>query len=79
MPHENFRFQKLFRRVRAILDSGETTFARLSWRNDIDVYTSQPYLLKTERFMIMDVGSKCSISPVFSWGRRTRSPVSTSR
>lgn len=59
MVHENFRFQKLFRRLRAILDSGEigeTTFARLSWRNDIDVYTNQPYLLKTERFMIMDVG-----------------------
>ena len=59
MLHENFRFQKIFRRLRAILDSGEigaVTFGRLSWRNDIDVYTNQPYLLKTERFMIMDVG-----------------------
>ena len=59
MVHENFRFQKIFRRLRAILDSGEigeTTFARLSWRNDIDVYSNQPYLLNTKRFMIMDVG-----------------------
>lgn len=59
MLHENFRFQKIFRRLREILDSGEigdTTFARLSWRNDIDVYTNQPYLIKTKRFMIMDVG-----------------------
>ena len=59
MLHENFRFQKLFRRLRAILNAGEigeTTFARLSWRNDIDVYSNQPYLLTTERFMIMDVG-----------------------
>lgn len=59
MVHENFRFQKLFRRVREILDSGEIgdlTFGRLSWRNAIDVYSNQPYLLKTERFMIMDVG-----------------------
>ncbi len=59
MLHENFRFQKIFRRLRAILDTGEigeTTFARLCWRNDIDVYTNQPYLLTTERFMIMDVG-----------------------
>ncbi|SLN73593.1 Gfo/Idh/MocA family protein [Roseisalinus antarcticus] len=59
MVHENFRFQKIFRRLKEILDSGEigeTTFARLSWRNDIDVYSNQPYLLKTERFMIMDVG-----------------------
>lgn len=57
--HENFRFQKLFRRIREILDSGEIgelTFGRLSWRNAIDVYSNQPYLLKTERFMIMDVG-----------------------
>lgn len=59
MLHENFRFQKIFRRVREILDSGEigeVTFGRLSWRNDIDVYTNQPYLMKTERFIIMDVG-----------------------
>lgn len=59
MLHENFRFQKIFRRLRQILSAGEigeTTFARLCWRNDIDVYTNQPYLLKTERFMIMDVG-----------------------
>jgi predicted dehydrogenase len=59
MVHENFRFQKLFRRLREILDSGEigaVSFGRLSWRNDIDVYTNQPYLITTERFMIMDVG-----------------------
>jgi predicted dehydrogenase len=59
MLHENFRFQKLFRRLRDILangEIGETTFARLSWRNDIDVYTNQPYLITTKRFMIMDVG-----------------------
>jgi len=59
MLHENFRFQKIFRRLREILDSGEIgepTFGRLSWRNDIDVYTNQPYLTQTKRFMIMDVG-----------------------
>ena len=59
MLHENFRFQKIFRRLREILGSGEigeVTFGRLNWRNDIDVYTNQPYLLQTERFMIMDVG-----------------------
>ena len=59
MVHENFRFQKIFRRVHEILrtgEIGELTFGRLSWRNAIDVYSNQPYLLKTERFMIMDVG-----------------------
>lgn len=59
MLHENFRFQKIFRRLREILSSGEIgdiTFGRLNWRNDIDVYTNQPYLVETRRFMIMDVG-----------------------
>jgi D-apiose dehydrogenase len=59
MLHENFRFQKIFRRLREILKSGEIgeiTFGRLCWRNDIDIYTNQPYVIKTERFMIMDVG-----------------------
>lgn len=59
MVHENFRFQKIFRRIRAILDSGEIgdlTFGRLSWRNAVDVYTNQPYVVETRRFMIMDVG-----------------------
>ena len=45
MVHENFRFQKIFRRLQEIIESGEigeTTFARLSWRNDIDVYSNQP-------------------------------------
>lgn len=59
MLHENFRFQKIFRRLREILSSGEigeVTFGRLNWRNDIDVYTNQPYLIETKRFMIMDVG-----------------------
>ncbi|MDQ0323328.1 putative dehydrogenase [Pararhizobium capsulatum DSM 1112] len=59
MVHENFRFQKIFQRIRGILDSGEigdVTFGRLSWRNAIDVYSNQPYLLQTKRFIIMDVG-----------------------
>jgi D-apiose dehydrogenase len=59
MVHEDFRFQPLFRRLRALIESGEIglpTFARLSWRTAIDVYSNQPYLVDAERFMIMDVG-----------------------
>ncbi|MQT14957.1 Gfo/Idh/MocA family protein [Segnochrobactrum spirostomi] len=59
MVHEDFRFQPLFRRLKALLTAGEIgqpTFARLSWRTAIDVYSNQPYLVHTERFMIMDVG-----------------------
>lgn len=59
MIHEDFRFQNLFRAARGVIESGELgklTFARLSWRTGIDVYSNQPYLIHVERFMIMDVG-----------------------
>jgi predicted dehydrogenase len=59
MVHEDFRFQPLFRALRGLIDDGEIgrpTFARLSWRTAIDVYSNQPYLVDVERFMIMDVG-----------------------
>lgn len=59
MIHEDFRFQNLFRAARGVVGSGEIgapTFARLSWRTRIDVYSNQPYLVHVERFMIMDVG-----------------------
>jgi len=59
MVHEDFRFQPLFRQVRELICSGEIgrpTFARLSWRNSVDVYSNQPYLIHAKRFMLMDVG-----------------------
>ncbi len=59
MVHEDFRFQPLFRRVHDLIRAGEIgrpTFARLSWRNSVDVYSNQPYLIHVQRFMLMDVG-----------------------
>jgi predicted dehydrogenase len=59
MVHEDFRFQPLFRQLRALVAAGEIgrpTFARLSWRTAIDVYSNQPYLIHAKRFMLMDVG-----------------------
>lgn len=59
MVHEDFRFQPLFRRLRALIAAGEIgrpTFARLSWRTAFDVYANQPYLSHVKRFMLMDVG-----------------------
>jgi predicted dehydrogenase len=59
MVHENFRFQKPVLRAREILASGEIgepTWARFSWRTNFDVYAGQPYLAKTERFILMDIG-----------------------
>lgn len=57
--HENFRWQRPLIALREQLDQGvigAPTFARLSFRHGYDVYANQPYLAKTARFAIMDVG-----------------------
>lgn len=57
--HENFRWQKPFREIAQILNSGalgDVNFARFSFRHGYDNYKNQPYLAEIERFTIMDVG-----------------------
>ncbi len=57
--HENFRWERPLMALKAELAAGAIgapTFARLSFRHGYDVYANQPYLAKTERFAIMDVG-----------------------
>lgn len=59
LVHENFRWQRPFQAVRALLDAGDIgrpAFARLTFRHGFDVYTNQPYLLETQDFALMDVG-----------------------
>ncbi|REC95061.1 Gfo/Idh/MocA family protein [Kushneria indalinina] len=57
--HENFRFQyavrEVIRRVRND-EIGTPFFGRISYRNGFDVYKSQPYLARAERFIIEDLG-----------------------
>jgi predicted dehydrogenase len=57
--HENFRFQKPFREAIGVVRSGvigTPTWARISFRTGYDIYTGQPYLMREERFAIIDVG-----------------------
>lgn len=58
--HENFRWQKAFRLLRAELDRGTVgrpQFARIAFRHRYpDLYRNQPYLAELEDFAIMDVG-----------------------
>jgi predicted dehydrogenase len=57
--HENFRWQAPFVELQRRLTAGEIgrpNFARLSFRHGFDVYANQPYLARTERFALMDVG-----------------------
>lgn len=59
LVHENFRWQKPFREMARIVDSGalgRLNYARFSFRHGYDNYKNQPYLAEVERFTIMDVG-----------------------
>ena len=57
--HENFRWQRAFTVMKAIIDDGaigKPHFSRFSFRHGYDNYINQPYLAQIERFAIMDVG-----------------------
>jgi predicted dehydrogenase len=59
MVHENFRFQTPLIAVQKIVASGaigRPFFAHISWRTGYDVVAGQPYLAKTERFILLDLG-----------------------
>jgi D-apiose dehydrogenase len=59
MVHENFRWQTPIQAVADVITSGRIGrpfFARVSFRSAYDVFSSQPYLAKGERFIIEDLG-----------------------
>ncbi|MFT3850233.1 MAG: Gfo/Idh/MocA family oxidoreductase [Propionivibrio sp.] len=58
MVHENFRWQHPMREVKRILDAGaigRPFFGRISFRTAHDVYAAQPWLVDSERMIIIDV------------------------
>jgi predicted dehydrogenase len=57
--HENFRFQRPFRKAQELLDSGiigEPSWGRVSFRTCYDIYAGQPYFYGEDRFVILDLG-----------------------
>ena len=57
MIHENFRWQTPMRETKVASEHiGELFFGQISFRSAWDVYTTQPYLAKDERFIIYDLG-----------------------
>lgn len=57
--HENFRWQRCFMRLKALIDEGRIGaphFGRFSFRHGYDNYRNQPYLAEIARFALMDVG-----------------------
>ncbi len=80
--HENFRFQKPARRIRAILDSGEPgnpTWARIAVRTGFDVYRNQPYFYEEERLVILDLGIHLLDLARFYLGEAVRVSAETQR
>ena len=58
MVHENFRFQSPMRHIKALLEEGvigRPFFGRVSFRTAHDVYSAQPWLVDSERMIIVDV------------------------
>ena len=58
MVHENFRFQLPMRRIKSLLADGaigRPFFGRVSFRTAHDVYSAQPWLISSERMIIIDV------------------------
>lgn len=59
MVHENFRWQRAIRAVKAVIGRGEigdVFWGRVSFRSAYDVFSGQPYLAEGERFIIEDLG-----------------------
>ncbi len=57
--HENFRWQRPFREVKARVEAGEIgtpRFLRLSFRHGYDIYANQPYLAEADDLALTDVG-----------------------
>jgi predicted dehydrogenase len=59
MVHENFRWQTPILELRTVLAGcaiGTPFWARISFRSAFDVFSGQPYLATTPRFIIQDLG-----------------------
>ena len=57
--HENFRWQRPIREVKALLDAGaigEPRWLRLSFRHGYDIYGNQPYLAEVRDLALTDIG-----------------------
>jgi len=59
MVHENFRFQAPLHAVRQVVEAGEIGtpyFGRVSFRTGYPVFSNQPYLMKEEQLIVLDLG-----------------------
>jgi predicted dehydrogenase len=59
LVHENFRWQRPFRALRAAIDDGQIgtpRFLRLTFSHGFDIYANQPYLAEVQDLALTDIG-----------------------
>jgi predicted dehydrogenase len=82
MVHENFRWQAPIRAVQDVLESGrigEVFWGRVSFRSAYDVFSGQPYLATSDRFIIEDLGIHILDIARFLFGDVSRLSAATRR
>ncbi|MGF6413601.1 Gfo/Idh/MocA family protein [Paraburkholderia sp. MM5482-R1] len=82
MVHENFRWQSAIQAVGAALRDGaigQPFWGRVSFRSAFDVFSGQPYLAKTERFIVEDLGIHVLDIARFLFGDVVRLSATTAR
>jgi D-apiose dehydrogenase len=80
--HENFRWQKPFRRMHELLAQGvigAPQFLRLTFRHGFDIYVNQPYLAEVEDLALTDIGLHLFDVARFLCGDVTRVNCETQR
>jgi predicted dehydrogenase len=80
--HENWRWQRPFREIKAVLDSGVigTVFrARIDYSNSFPVFENQPFLRGLEQFILTDIGSHILDTARFLFGEARRLYCETHR
>jgi predicted dehydrogenase len=82
LVHENWRWHRPLRRVKAILDSGQLgrlVRARIDYANSFPVFDNQPALKELERFIIVDMGTHILDVSRFLFGEATELYCQTRR
>lgn len=80
--HENWRWQRPFRELKGVLDSGvigRVFRARMDYANSFPVFDNQPFLRKLEQFLLTDIGTHILDTARFLFGEATHLFCQTTR
>ena len=80
--HENWRWQRPFRELKRVLDSGaigRVFRARVEYANSFPVFDNQPFLRELEQFILTDIGTHILDTARFLFGEASRLFCQTTR